>query len=122
MLTFSAAFACVAAARSRIVEPWSKAAVERRIKKISPDWLFRQECLGQCDPQRCAGRRNIVVIGIVRIVEHHRPRSLVAIAEKQETAGNEIGRAHVELQSLMRISYAVFCLKKKKNHHNINTQ
>src|SRR3546814_4190595 len=23
-----------------------------------------------------------------------------------------------ELQSLMRISYAVFCLKKKKNHHN----
>src|SRR3546814_9747457 len=25
----------------------------------------------------------------------------------------EIGRAHSELQSLMRISYAVFCLKKK---------
>src|SRR3546814_1985255 len=30
---------------------------------------------------------------------------------------HEIGRAHVELQSLMRISYAVFCLKKKKTHH-----
>src|SRR3546814_2631736 len=29
------------------------------------------------------------------------------------TAGHEIGRAHSELQSLMRISYAVFCLKKK---------
>src|SRR3546814_6518981 len=26
----------------------------------------------------------------------------------------QIGRAHAELQSLMRISYAVFCLKKKK--------
>src|SRR3546814_4185506 len=26
----------------------------------------------------------------------------------------EIGRAHSELQSLMRSSYAVFCLKKKK--------
>src|SRR3546814_4444193 len=25
-----------------------------------------------------------------------------------------------ELQSLMRISYAVFCLKKKKQHHNTN--
>src|SRR3546814_5068939 len=25
-----------------------------------------------------------------------------------------------ELQSLMRISYAVFCLKKKKHHANIN--
>src|SRR3546814_5544855 len=28
----------------------------------------------------------------------------------------EIGRAHVELQSLMRISYAVFCLKKKNEY------
>src|SRR3546814_6208279 len=27
----------------------------------------------------------------------------------------QIGRAHSELQSLMRISYAVFCLKKKKS-------
>src|SRR3546814_6100251 len=27
----------------------------------------------------------------------------------------EIGRAHAELQSIMRISYAVFCLKKKNN-------
>src|SRR3546814_3066902 len=27
----------------------------------------------------------------------------------------EIGRAQSELQSLMRISYAVFCLKKKQN-------
>src|SRR3546814_1124904 len=27
----------------------------------------------------------------------------------------EIGRAQSELQSLMRISYAVFCLKKKNN-------
>src|SRR3546814_7014997 len=30
----------------------------------------------------------------------------------------QIGRAHVELQSLMRISYAVFCLKKKTNNTN----
>src|SRR3546814_1275748 len=30
-------------------------------------------------------------------------------------AVTKIGRAHVELQSLMRISYAVFCLKKKKH-------
>src|SRR3546814_3816041 len=32
--------------------------------------------------------------------------------------GRQIGRAHVELQSLMRISYAVFCLKKKKINTN----
>src|SRR3546814_2140158 len=38
------------------------------------------------------------------------------------SAGVEIGRAHVELQSLMRISYAVFCLKKKNNTQTCNTQ
>src|SRR3546814_10386821 len=37
----------------------------------------------------------------------------------------QIGRAHSELQSLMRISYAVFCFKKKTKHkhkliHNIH--
>src|SRR3546814_4939902 len=34
--------------------------------------------------------------------------------------GNEVRRSEEhtsELQSLMRISYAVFCLKKKKKHH-----
>src|SRR3546814_8870789 len=34
-------------------------------------------------------------------------------------AEEEIGRAHVELQSLMRISYAVFCLK-NKNTNKLN--
>src|SRR3546814_4777770 len=32
----------------------------------------------------------------------------------------KIGRAHVELQSLMRISYAVFCLKKKQKTRTNN--
>src|SRR3546814_9388416 len=30
---------------------------------------------------------------------------------------HEIGRAQSELQSLLRISYAVFCLKKKPKHY-----
>src|SRR3546814_5400735 len=34
----------------------------------------------------------------------------------------QIGRATSELQSLMRISYAVFCLKKKKNSHDTRTK
>src|SRR3546814_9205852 len=32
------------------------------------------------------------------------------------TSSGKIGRAPSELQSLMRISYAVFCLKKKNTH------
>src|SRR3546814_9814106 len=44
-------------------------------------------------------------------------RSVVFVRTRQGFKAQtvrEIGRAHVELQSLMRISYAVFCLKKKK--------
>src|SRR3546814_10796122 len=37
-----------------------------------------------------------------------------AVESLQAMREGQIGRAHVELQSLMRISYAVFCLKKKK--------
>src|SRR3546814_10342216 len=36
---------------------------------------------------------------------------------------SQIGRAQSELQSLMRISYAVFCLKNKtQNKHNLSMQ
>src|SRR3546814_2873128 len=38
-----------------------------------------------------------------------------AIETQTGDGGPKIGRAHSELQSLMRISYALFCLK-KKNH------
>src|SRR3546814_3905297 len=39
-----------------------------------------------------------------------------------EITSTKIGRAHVELQSLMRISYAVFCLKKKKKKEQKHTE
>src|SRR3546814_8063195 len=39
-------------------------------------------------------------------------------AHQRVDIGREIGRAHAELQSLMRISYAVFCLKKKNTQTN----
>src|SRR3546814_4995736 len=47
-----------------------------------------------------------------------RRRLIIAVHEADAVAGqrldldDEIGRAHAELQSLMRISYAVFCLQK----------
>src|SRR3546814_4770150 len=44
---------------------------------------------------------------------------LAALAGK---GTNERSEEHTsELQSLMRISYAVFCLKKKKQHYNIQS-
>src|SRR3546814_4868342 len=41
-------------------------------------------------------------------------RWFTAVLEKPAV---KIGRAHVELQSLMRISYAVFCLTNKKSQN-----
>src|SRR3546814_1864160 len=49
----------------------------------------------------------------------------VLAGHRQVDHDQEIGRAPSELQSLMRISYAVFCLKKKnknKTTHNISIQ
>src|SRR3546814_7341167 len=49
---------------------------------------------------------------------------VLALEERRNALplNDQIGRAHVELQSLMRISYAVFCLKKKKlNNQTINS-
>src|SRR3546814_6633464 len=50
--------------------------------------------------------------GGIAAADHHH---LLAAIEETVAGSAEIGRAHVELQSLMRISYAVFCLKKKKH-------
>src|SRR3546814_9598504 len=46
-------------------------------------------------------------------------------ANAAQIIGGDFGRSEEhtsELQSLMRISYAVFCLKKKKNHYNTSAQ
>src|SRR3546814_292762 len=53
-------------------------------------------------------------------LEHHRQRLLAGMAERGYRA--ERSEEHTsELQSLMRISYAVFCLKKKTKKPNNNT-
>src|SRR3546814_3806666 len=55
------------------------------------------------------------------VTEVARQRDMVAaecVAESTQLVGVGRSEEHTsELQSLMRISYAVFCLKKKKNKH-----
>src|SRR3546814_2656669 len=53
--------------------------------------------------------------GIARF-QFGNPRLLTCIKVKLLMKQLKIGRATSELQSLMRISYAVFCLKKKNNN------
>src|SRR3546814_3048151 len=82
--------------------------------------LFRSDARGD---QRRIGRfvdvdvleefgRILIVFDAAIVADGH----LLAAVEQR---GREIGRSEEhtsELQSLMRISYAVFCLKKKKEH------
>src|SRR3546814_5291984 len=77
--------------------------VGRQFDKLAPAivgivYLHEQLCLAKLvdQPQRSAGRRG---------------RSEAKGRSEEHTS---------ELQSLMRISYAVFCLKKKKNKTNVN--
>src|SRR3546814_2042842 len=51
-----------------------------------------------------------------RALEPEQRPSLPDAAQERRRVvlGHQVGRAHVDLQSLMRHSYAVFCLKKKK--------
>src|SRR3546814_10650175 len=52
-------------------------------------------------------------------VDERRPHAeLLATARRRPLDRSEEHTS--ELQSLMRISYAVFCLKKKNNHYNTN--
>src|SRR3546814_4165256 len=64
-------------------------------------------------------------LGVASLLPQH-PRAHLAVeivameqAPKRDRHQQERSEEHTsELQSLMRISYAVFCLKKKKTHSN----
>src|SRR3546814_5971811 len=64
------------------------------------------------------GRSRAVAGGLRFSVAGRSRRADRAVGDGSAEASREIGRAHVELQSLMRISYAVFCLKKQKKQHD----
>src|SRR3546814_10041140 len=69
-----------------------------------------------------SGRGSSGVAGQAALASFHellRPGVVQALRDAFLAA--QLGRSEEhtsELQSLMRISYAVFCLKKKKKHHN----
>src|SRR3546814_2460377 len=65
------------------------------------------------------GERAVIVNG------ENQNRNVVLSRQRNGRGIHDLQRSEEhtsELQSLMRISYAVFCLKKKKNKINIHTQ
>src|SRR3546814_9369035 len=69
-------------------------------------------------------RPHAQIVRIADLVQRHQERPhAVAGIEILATAWGRRSEEHTsELQSLMRISYAVFCLKKKKKHYRHTTQ
>src|SRR3546814_7016912 len=63
-----------------------------------------------------AARQRLVLLGMSpgQIAATERSGRVHNVVTIRTPVGGEIGRAHVELQSLMRITYAVFCLKNQK--------
>src|SRR3546814_3403278 len=60
----------------------------------------------------CVRMLMVLIVGVLMFMLQDLVRMGMPMALGQ-VQPNEIGRAHSELQSLMRISYAVFCLQKK---------
>src|SRR3546814_12898740 len=88
--------------------------------------LFRsRQCRGDEDPRRREdrrtrrGREGPVEIPAAGRRGRHRPQYLGGDPGPRRAQDHLRSEEHTsELQSLMRISYAVFCLKKKKNEQN----
>src|SRR3546814_4904022 len=67
------------------------------------------------DPALCLRDRLGVVAGVLRLAARHRLHGRRRLCPPPQRAREGSEEHTSELQSLMRISYAVFCLKKKKN-------
>src|SRR3546814_8399841 len=103
--------------------------IRRPPRSTRTDTLFPYTTLFRSQvARRHIGDRNIVAYPVLRHVDIGRQRRAAETAqiERQDDVlggAHEIGERSEEhtseLQSLMRISYAVFCLKKKKNNQQI---
>src|SRR3546814_10340981 len=82
-----------------------------------------REVLGEgIDDDRIVGQLQRADAGLVEadamvdLVRHQADARLAAVVDQRPHLGARSEEHTSELQSLMRISYAVFCLKKKKHH------
>src|SRR3546814_3512093 len=93
-----------------------------------PDSLPIYGGVGDDDERRPGLRQKLRHLGLhrhavfaVADADQHRRRRRVDRLRSPERGPGRSEEHTSELQSLMRISYAVFCLKKKKNTHKYNT-
>src|SRR3546814_3936427 len=88
------------------------------------DLAFGQRCPLVCDVRRCISACKIISVADLRITIAGAGRGDAGLSgcDPRRTLAADFERLRSEehtseLQSLMRISYAVFCLKKKKKNN-----
>src|SRR3546814_7458481 len=84
---------------------------DQRAARLLPQPPVQKEAPPRCAGDGRVGRRDHEAVGIENV---ERPHSREAGERSEEHTS--------ELQSLMRISYAVFCLKKKKHQTNLTSK
>src|SRR3546814_4275473 len=108
--------------------------IRRPPRSTRTDTLFPYTTLFRSTPARCNGwsrafrrRRRATVpngcrsrLANISVTKGSGTAIELAIADPRSFPRSEEHTS--ELQSLMRISYAVFCLKKTQNDHTLNTQ
>src|SRR3546814_3962827 len=102
--------------------------IRRPPRSTRTDTLFPYTTLFRSEGERCrpVDRRRVVVVEDDELAQAEVPgqRSRLGLHALHHVAvaGDHRSEEHTsELQSLMRISYAVFCLKKKNHHTQIPT-
>src|SRR3546814_2663351 len=95
--------------------------VRRRVRRQSD---HDRSLLALCDEWQCDANRQLSGVGRASELcpvgyddPDDRGRQRESEARKLDDLDRRSEEHTSELQSLMRISYAVFCLKKKKKHH-----
>src|SRR3546814_10579086 len=106
----------VAAAKRAVLKP-TRAAKPLQLEQIDQLLGAIYDGATESPPWQTAMARLREVLAAAHVTLMLRPPSSDSAGVMINTGPTtEIGRATSELQSLMRISYAVFCLKKKKNN------
>src|SRR3546814_10800831 len=99
-----------------IVSPWKGAYRSSSADKTRRHWCFRRAILSRCRGRTNRAGHHRKLAGSAKLIaSRSRPTDHALCAPAPQRSEEHTS----ELQSLMRISYAVFCLKKKKklNQH-----
>src|SRR3546814_3147904 len=97
--------------------------IRRPPRSTRTDTLFPYTTLFR-SPQQCAGLMTVLhregkPNQIMQVAERFGALDPSALDPDDEVYASRSEEHTSELQSLMRISYAVFCLKKKNRHHHL---